>query len=393
MNEEAIYLLKVLKGFVLNENPGVFHGDWGKLVQLANIHSVTGILGYTVMNYPDESNDQVAGFMRKQCLQTIAFLSRRSENMKKLIQQMNVQKIDHLLFKGYILKQYYPIPELRTFGDIDFLIHQEDRQKSDALMMQEGFERKTDWEPVYSYLKQTEYYEIHTDVMEVDVSDKTDYKGYFQHIWEHAYQVDACTYELSPEYHFLYLLTHIAKHISGSGAGIRMYMDIAIFIRHFGMELDWAYIQGELETLCFTDFANVVLSVVQEFFGVESPILLHEIDQQVLNDFMEFTMAGGTFGHVGRESGLVYLKKQDRNIEDVSRVRTFLGRLFDSADRLEKRYTYLKGRHWLLPVAWIHRLFKTRASWGDHVKEAQSIMNADVEEVLKLKQIYKEIGL
>lgn len=393
MDEESVYLLKCLRSFIKNESAGSFTGDWIKLIQLADIHSVTGILGYMVMKYPDESNAQVASVMRRKCLQSIGVFSQRAEKMKLLIRQMNELGIDHLLFKGYVLKDYYPVPELRSYGDIDFLIRLEDRQKSDAMMRQKGFERKTDWEPVFSYLKDLEYYEIHTDVMEVDVSDKADYKDYFSHTWERARLVDGHTWGLSSEDHLLYLLTHIAKHISSSGAGIRMYMDIAVFIQHFGAELDWNYLQQELKKLCFTDFANVVLSVVQEYFGVNSPIPLKLINAQVLENFMEFTMAGGVFGHVGRDSGLIYLKKHDRNEESVSRVRTFLRRLFPPVADLENRYTYLKGKHWLLPVAWIHRFFRTKEKWGYHAKEAQRIMNTDTEEVLKLKRIYKEIGL
>lgn len=394
MNYESAYLVNVLNRFVTDGEPEPFQGDWGRLFQLANIHSVIGILGYTVMSHPKEFPPQVLQSMRNQCLQTIALQTMRAGGMARLIEKMNKEGIDHLLFKGYVLKDYYAVPELRTYGDIDFLIHPEDREKSDALMLREDFQRKTDWEPVYSYYKQAEFYEIHTDVMEVDVSDKADYKGYFQHIWEHAHLVGGHTYELSPEYHFLYLLTHIAKHISSSGAGIRMYMDIAVFIRHFGDKLDWQYVQRELETLSFTDFANMVLTVVQDYFGADSPFPLKEIDQQIKEDFMEYTLAGGVFGHFGRDAGLVSLKKQDRNEdEDVSRSKTIFRRLFAPASELEKRYTYLQGRHWLYPVAWVHRLIKTRDSLDAHVKEAQSIMHTDTEEVLKLKRIYKEIGL
>lgn len=393
MNEESLYLLKILKGFIKNENPGSFSGNWMHLIQLANIHSVSGILGYMAMNYPDESNAQAAPLMRKQCLQTIGIFSQRAERMKKLIGLMNENGVDHLLFKGYIVKDYYPIPELRSYGDIDFLIRQDDRRKSDVLMIQNGFERKTDWEPVFSYLKELEYYEVHTDVMEVDVSDKADYKSYFSHTWERAKLAEGHTWVLSPEDHLLYLLTHIAKHISSSGAGIRMYMDIAVYLQHFENELNWNYLQQELSKLCLIDFANMVLSIVQEYFGVVSPIPLKQIDTQVRDEFMEFTMAGGIFGHVGRDSGLVYLKRQDRNDERVSRARTFIKRLFPSAKSIESRYTYLQGRRWLLPIAWIHRFFRTKDKWGYHAKEAQSIMNTDTEEVLKLKRIYKEIGL
>lgn len=393
MNNESVYLLKILKGFIMGNNPGVFNGDWKKLIQLADIHSVTGILGYMMMQYPDESNARYAQLMRKQYLQTIGVFSQREEKMKKLINLLNENGIAHLLFKGFVVKDYYPIPELRSYGDIDFLIHMEDRKKCDELMVKEGFEKKTDWEPVYSYLRDLEYYEIHTDVMEVEVSDNADYIGYYKQVWEHARLVDGCTWELSPEFHFLYLITHIAKHISHSGAGIRMYMDIAVFIHHFGNKPDWSYIQKELEKLVLSNFANMVLTVVQEYFGVVSPIPLRKVDSQILEDFMEFTMDDGTFGNFGRDSGLINLKKQDRNEEKVSRGRTFLHRLFPPAANLEARYTYLQGRYWLLPVAWIHRFFRTQDSLSEHMKEAQSIMNTDAEEVLKLKRIYKEIGL
>lgn len=393
MEQESIYLLKVLKSFVLSEAPGAFQGDWGRLIQLAEIHSVTGILGYVVMNYPDASNQQVAPMMRRTCMQTIAVQAVRAESMNRLIEKMTEKGIDHLLIKGFVLKDYYQLTELRTYCDIDFLIRPADRKKSDTLMMQEGFERKTDWEPVYSYVRQMEHYEIHTDLMEIDVSDKADYKGYFRHVWDHAHLIEKNTYELSPEYHFIYLLTHIAKHINSSGAGIRMYLDIAVFIKHFNAKLRWDLIQRELKTLHLTEFSNMVLTVVQEYLGVNSPVLLKKIDPQIQEDFVEFTMAGGVFGHFGRDSGLVALKQQNRNVDKVSRGRTMLRRMFAPAEELEKRYTYLKGRHWLYPVALIHRLLKTRDHWDTHVQEAKSIMNTDVQEVLKLKRIYQEIGL
>lgn len=394
MDEETVYLLRILKDFVwCGKTEFEEQVNWSKLIELANIHGVTGIVCYMAMNNPRESTAPMMPWIRRQCLSTISLYSRRAEQMKLLIRQMTELGIDHLLFKGYVLREYYPVPELRTFGDIDFLIRPEDREKSHGLMMEDGFQTKNDWEPVYSYYKGTEYYEIHTDVMEVDVSDKADYKGYFKHIWDHAVQTGPHTWELTPEFHFLYLLTHIAKHISGSGAGIRMYMDIAVFIQHFGNTIDWQYIAGELEVLKFTDFANVVLTVVENYFGVESPLPLKMIDGEILNDFMAYTMKGGIFGHVKRDAGLISLKKEKRNEESVSRTAAFLHRLFPSAKQLEKRYTYLQGKHWLLPAAWVHRFFRTKDTWEAHMQEARSIMNTDTEEVLRLKRIYKEIGL
>ena len=393
MNDAEQYLLRVLRGFVQGEDPGPFAGDWQQLYALSAMHSVSGILGHSVMSFPHEDSAPVAQTMRRQCLQTMALFSQRGEAMLKLTEALSNEGIDHLLFKGYVVRDYYTVPELRTFGDIDFLIRPEDRKKCDALMKQWGFEPKEDWEPVFSYIRGAEFYEIHSHVLETDISERADYREYFSHIWDYAIQQSEHTYVLKPEYHLLYLLTHIAKHIHGSGAGVRMYLDIAFFLKHFDSDLDWAWFQGELEKLHFYDFTNMVFTFVKREFGVESPISLRPVDEQTYQDFLDFTMAGGTFGKFGRDSAVIQLKNQDIGEVNVSKGKTLLHRFFPPASQIERRYTYLKGRHWLLPVAWIHRVFKNKDLIGQRVQEAQNIVTADTEEVLKFKRIYQEIGL
>lgn len=394
MQTESQFLINVLKAFIksekLNSNVDI---DWGKLSSLAKIHSVHNILGYMLMTNPSEQSAAVYPSLRKQYLNSLALMIQRVEGMKLLIAKLEEAGIDHLLMKGYVVREYYPVPEMRSFGDIDFLIRLEDREKVHKLMLEEGFTVKDDWEPVYSYVKGMEYYEIHSQLMEVDVSDQADYKNYFKSVWEHAYQVKGHTWELCPEFHLIYLLTHIAKHISGSGAGIRMYMDIAVFFEHFEDKLDWAYVEKELQHLKLDKFANVVFTVVEQYFEVKSPYPLKPVSPEIMEDFMDYTMQGGVYGKANRDRGAVSLKKENRNEESVSKASTLFHALFPSASTIESRYTYLQGRHWLLPIAWIHRLLKTRAKWSQHVQHAKDIIDADENEVLKLKQIYKEIGL
>lgn len=393
MNDAEKYLLRVLRGFVQGEDPGPFSGDWQQLYTLSMMHSVTGILGHSVMSYPHEDSAPIAQMMRRQCLQTMALFSQRGEAMAKLTEALSNEGIDHLLFKGYVVRDYYTIPELRTFGDIDFLIHPEDRKKCDALMKQWGFEPKEDWEPVFSYIRGAEFYEIHSHVLETDISERADYREYFSHIWDYAIQQSEHTYVLKPEYHLLYLLTHIAKHIHSSGAGVRMYLDIAFFLKHFGDNLDWTWFLGELEKLNFYDFTNMVFTFVKREFGVESPIPLRPADEQTYQDFVDFTMAGGTFGKFGRDSAVIQLKNQDIGEENVSKGKTLLHRVFPSVSTIDRRYTYLQKHPWLLPVAWVHRLIKNKDHLGHRVQEMQNIVNADAQEVLKYKRIYQEIGL
>ena len=89
MNDAEQYLLRVLRGFVQGEDPGPFSGDWQQLYTLSAMHSVTGILGHSVMSYPHDANTQFVQMMRRQCLQTIALFSQRGEAMAKLTEALS----------------------------------------------------------------------------------------------------------------------------------------------------------------------------------------------------------------------------------------------------------------------------------------------------------------
>lgn len=390
MTKEKLFLLDALKSFIHEEKLNLdAELDQNELQSLAQIHSVTGILGYVVTQGAAERTAQIADRLKKQSSASAAVFSYRSNNAEKLFRKLNESGIDYMLFKGYVVRNYYPVPELRSYGDIDVLIKPEDRKKCHELMLKQGFEVKDDWEPVYSYYNSLEVYEFHTEVMEVDVSEKADYRAFFNTAWEHKKKVGEYSYEPTPEFHFLYLLTHIAKHIRGSGAGIRMYLDIAAFVKHFGDNIDWQYIDSKLDELKLKELANMALTISEKCFGVPSPIELHEIKEETFENFLDYTMDGGLFGHVGRDGGLVALKQAG----DVSRSGTLMRKMFPPAKTIERRYTYLQGRHWLLPIAWVHRVFKNRDLWKQRAAEVRSIIQTDDAEVKKLRRIYKEIGL
>lgn len=387
-----------LKSFVLDTVPQVDgEVDYKQLIQLAKINSTEGIMNYMFMKNPQLLAQEYRDYAKSQCFREIAIYSCRAEQMKVLAKKLDEAGIDHLLFKGFVVREYFPEPELRTFGDIDFVIRIEDRQKCDELMKDLRYEPRDNWEPAYSYLKETEYYEIHTDVMEIDVSDKADYKGYYSHIWEHVVSSKITglkhSYEFTPEFHFLYILTHIAKHIGSSGAGIRMYLDIAFFIKHFDKSIDWNWISEELKKLKFQEFSNMVLTAVEQWFGVKSPLPLRKIEEETMEDFLQFTIEGGVYGKFGRDQNVIFLKKQNRNVEEISKWKTLVFHIFPPVSSLKFRYNYLQKCPWLLPIAWVHRVLGNRDSWKRYAGHTKGILSADTQEALKLKKLYKELGL
>ena len=394
MDHESAYLLRLLGAYLREEKPEVDpEVDWERLMTIARIHNVVGILGYMAMTWKLCPDMRHFAQLRGACLNTIASYAARGSLAEEFSALLSQRGIDHIVMKGMVLRHLFPVPELRTFGDVDLVIRPEDRKKCHDLMLELGFGVKTDWEPVFTYIRSPEVYEIHTEIMEVDVSDRADFRGYFQGMWEHTLQKAPHRFEFTPEFHFLYLLTHIAKHVTGSGAGIRMYLDVAAFLRRCGKELDWAYLQQELDALSLTDFANTVLTLIRDCFQIEPPCILLPVAEDVKAAYLEFTMAGGIFGREVQTGGIHALEQAGREAEEISKTGTLLKRLFPSAQSIQSRYTYLQQRPWLLPAAWVHRLAVTGGSWRQHSREARDILTADKEAARKLARFYRDIGL
>lgn len=340
------------------------------------------------MNCPDE----IRQLFSDANFSTIAIMTIRDEAMKSLIDLLTDNGIDHLLFKGYIVKDLYTVPELRTFGDIDFVIRLEDRAKCDALMRKNGYQIGDDWEPVYSYSMGTEHYEVHTELLDSNINERLDYRAYFKDFWDHTKKTAEHTYVFEPEYHLIYLLMHIAKHLYGSGAGIRMYLDIAFFLREYRDSIDWIHFQKEIEKLQLSQFVNTVFSAVEEWFDVKSPIPLSTLEPGFMDRFLMFTLNGGVFGFEGRSSAVTQLRKAASK-GSVNRASTLLNRAFPPVKHLKARYTYLQTKPWLLPAAWIHRLFKKKGTTVDYIKESKELLSAKKDEVVELNELYKNIGI
>ena len=75
------------------------------------------------------------------------------------------------------------------------------------------------------------------------------------------------------------------------------------------------------------------------------------------------------------------------------KLRQLFKNIFPPAKTIQSRYTYLQENPWLLPAAWVHRLVKTSGDTKKHLESARQIIQADSEEVNRLKKLTKDIGL
>lgn len=383
-------IFHILKSFIFDEKPEPDQSfDWDELFYYAKIHSLSGIVGYIVTKYDLCDDESYSLKSENMMIQAYGIQYRRSRQMERLIRHLCENEIDHLLMKGYIVKDLYPVTELRSYGDIDFVIRKEDRVKTDQLMKDLGYESHDNWEPVYSYRRDTEYYEIHTEMLDSEINEGKQ-REYFHDFWNHAHQLSEHTYVLDEEYHFIYLLAHLAKHASRSGAGLRMYLDIALCIEKYRNTMNWEDILLQLEILDLKRFFYTVCTVCDEWFDVKPPCDIETIDQHSIDLFTEITLKGGTFGFHDSNNAITALKESHHK---DSKLQTIIHQVFPPVNEIEARYTYLQQHHWLYPVALLDRVFRNRKLLSRRITTAKEIIRLDENEINEIYNLNKKIGL
>lgn len=393
MDKSVSDFLELLKSFINEKKPMIDEPvDWKRVFQHAKVNSITGIIGYMIMKYDLADSEEIDYLSRKECTDTVGMTMRRIAQADCLIKKLTQENIDVLVTKGYIVRQCYPEPRLRTFGDIDFLIHDDDREKSHRLMQEYGYTVKSDWEPVYTYKRDTEFYELHTELMDLDFGESRKTIEYFKNAWDYAINTEDHLYSLKPEYHLIYLMAHLAKHIISSGAGIRMYMDIALFIKCYSREIDWKFVRKQFELLQLEQYADYIFSAVECWFDVSCPA--HgQTGDRILDNMLDEIVAGGTFGNETMDLGTLKMKRNIRETGSESKIAALVNMVFPPVSSLKRRYTYLDKYPFLLPAAWVHRIIVNRKKIGFELKTVQKIARTDMRKVSDTGNSDEKIGL
>lgn len=379
-------VLELLRAFIYGEEPKLSgKSNIEELLKFAYRQKLLGIFAY--MNKRCSVFDSDKAEKLSAAYYSALFESTvRCSKFLKLSEILSENKIEHMPVKGYYIRELYPVKELRSFGDIDILIHEKDRKRCDSLMKSLGYTVKNDWEPTYSYIKDDEYYEIHTNLFDVRLKNRADMTEYFSSAWLHAKKDSGLRFMPDTEFHLIYIICHLAKHISTGGAGIRMYLDVALYILRYDSVISWERTEEEFKKLGLERFFHTVLSAVNEWFYVKASCDFENCGEE-LSKLLEFTLDSDIFGH-SRDNSAIKLREEER-----SKKRTALKILFPPAKQLENRYTFLKRSRLLLPLAWIVRVFKNIGLLPQKIKELANIKKAEISEVETFDSFMRGIGL
>ena len=362
MTAEQTYFIRLLRDYVhgvaSEEPPEAL--DWGLITHYAEDQDLNGIVYYQCRDLKS-IDAQVREKLHHGFLSDAYRAVNGEAAMKTLADRLDEAGIDYLPFKGEIIRRYYPHPELRTMGDRDILIHPEDREASDRIMTELGYSKFIDNHAVWTYQRPALMFEIHDVMFYEYLANRVDYRSYFDQVWESAISSGTHRFTPDPELHFLYLMTHTAKHVINNGMGFRAFLDMVFFCRS-ETGLDWTSIQTKLEELSLFDFTLRCFSLCEAWFEVKMPLPSETPSGEFLADSTEKVFHDGIFGLENEENVGAHAAKEmarDDKPYGLAALRLLWRSAFPPYEDMQliPWYAWVDGKPWLLPAAWIYRWF------------------------------------
>ena len=175
------------------------------------------------------------------------------EVQQEIVDTMSRHGIDTLVLKGTHTAQYYPIPELREFGDLDLYFYDR-HEEADNLMHQKlGVSITNDAHHHSKYNYRGVTIESHYDFVNT-------------HYPPSNRRYEALLKELapSPTFEVFFLLRHMACHFAASRITLRDLVDWTLTCRALQDKVDWSMVQDTVKQYGMEPFFDALNTIVSQ---------------------------------------------------------------------------------------------------------------------------------
>jgi len=345
LSNEQEFFLQVLADHMNKQKTGLWEGlDRNLLISIAKNQQCEGIV-YDQTNIPEFQPLYAAD---------LYYAANRKKLMNRIHQSFAENQISYLIFKGSEVAQYYPVPALRTMGDLDIMVHERDKQKAHELLLSIGCVNECLGINEWIYHIRDIKVELHHRLMNDELISLPEHKEFMKSVWNHATTEDGVQYHIDRNYHLAFLFLHLRKHLMNSGVGFRQFLDIAMVVKNG--DIDWEYFSRTVDQLRITRFVSICFAFLYRWFGIKAPVIIEEVDEAFYQTATRRIFENGVFGYGDTENLNNYPIIQKKYI-GRNRIKYYMSELFPPYKRMcTRNCAFLIGRPWLLGIAWIYRL-------------------------------------
>lgn len=396
MTENEIYFIELLSSFLSQSKPPVNkNADWQSLYSLSKSHDVTAVIAAMIPLLPKEysPDKQLKSIFNQVLGQTLINYSEKQKNLQKLLDCLNEAKISHMLVKGAETAKLYPVPELRTSGDTDVLVEPKDYEQVTDILSSHGFSVEQKKSECTLLTSENFHYEIHNCLESIN----SESKNLFSDPFSPEISENTCnyTYRLNSDYALFYTVLHLLYHIKAGGAGMRMLMDVDVLSRNDPKSVNHSILLSKKCNLLHS--FKCVFTLANHWFStpVDNSFLVD--DEEFIIKMTDTMLNGGVFGFENGHSGAVFLAKQQDNdggkLSALTRLKAFFRYILPAPEYIYNQCEYARKHHFLLPIAYIDRIFQGIFLRGRHSLKSIETISGKNEPAQNLYEIMKELEI
>ena len=369
MNETNNLLLEALRcavrGKPLPPSEVLDRNRWD-LYELAMEHNVLPLVSDAIYKGREDKQGKLG--VEEQAKQTVIRQAEWTADFLLLLKSLEQRGLRPVVVKGIVCRNLYPVPELRPSVDEDLLICREEYEAYSEALRAEGFradrsaEAEKAYEVAFTHPESHLCVELHTSLFPKGSQAYGACARFFRDAINRAVDIELEGHvlrTLAPTDHLLFLICHAYKHFLHGGVGIRQLCDMALMAERWKAEIDWPYIRQACDELNIAVFTAAMFQICEKQlgFGMPEAFCELEVDEAAL---LEDVLSGGLYGVTDIDRA----HSSTMTLEAVSadrsgrRARGALHAVFLPLSSMRGHYPYLRKYPWLLPAAWIQRVYR-----------------------------------
>jgi len=224
-----------------------------------------------------------------------------AQSQAVLIELLN-NKYPYIILKGMAAGAYYPNPELRALGDVDFLINPAQQEEIEEILIQAGYQKSHGDHPNHVvFRKPGAHLEMHFEVAGVPYGWQGEAVRTFlkNAVFEPQKQVQDIGEFNAPSdiNHGLILLLHMQHHMLGEGFGLRHLSDWAVYVAKTYQESYWdETLIPFLKKIGLFTYTAIMTKTSAKYLQIPCPEWAVSADNETCDEIMRDILTGGNFG-------------------------------------------------------------------------------------------------
>lgn len=397
MTTEQHYILEILSSSLRGEVciiPPPDKLNWDTFFSEARKQGISALLYFNVDKtlLPDTARAQFSDTAYK----NFGYSCRVIEAHAKVCNLLEENGIPTVILKGYASAHYYPHPEQRSMGDVDFYVAEEYRKKAREILQANGYveenvNRHHDW----LYHKAGLIYELHFAISGVPHGAEGEpFLRELDGIAKDRRWVQARFGRIaipSDYHHGLVILLHTASHLMAGGLGLRHLYDWAAFVNHFSIDEFQRLFRDKFEALRIWRFTQVLTGACEKYLGLPKYSWTSEVNESAVDKLMAEFMETGDYSkdHGSRQSDLMASEGFTVRVGRKSGIGNMLAVLRNS---VEYRWPKTQKNKILLVLGMIYSAIRYFIRMLTGKREKLNLIKMNME-ATERRELYKEFGL